>query len=63
MQNKTVHLKSSDIEKILLLDDGITKYMIYLFKDGTASRLNFDMKSLTGAIDADIKIVNVTELQ
>lgn len=62
MKNRTLHIQADDIQKILLLDDGITKYMIFLFKDGTAKRMNFDMSSLTGAIDAGIEITNITEL-
>lgn len=62
MKNRTLHIQADDIQKILLLDDGITKYMIFLFKDGTVKRMNFDMSSLTGAIDAGIEITNITEL-
>jgi len=58
----TVMLEKSNIEKVLLFNDGIFTYVIYVFKDGTSSYTNMNTKLLADTIAEGVPIINVKNL-
>jgi hypothetical protein len=57
-----IKLKSDNIKQILLYDDGISRSIIFVFKDGSSSYCQMDTQILQDIYKIGCPIVNVENL-